>query len=177
MNLPFRQVTGRVYRAHHPRWAFAPESGDGARRRGGRFNRAGLAALYTSMTPRTAWLEAQQALPFKAQPMTLVAYDVDCEAMLDLSQETVRTAADIPYKDLACGWEDMALRGLVPPTWPLADRLIAAGCAGVIAPSFAHAAGADDLNVVFWRWSRELPYRVRAIDDEGRLPKNDLSWR
>jgi RES domain-containing protein len=33
----------------------------------------------------TAWLEAQQAFPFKAQPMTPCAYEVDCGDVLDLT--------------------------------------------------------------------------------------------
>lgn len=72
------RLTGLVYRAHNPRWAFGPDSGQGAAQTGGRFNRPGTPTLYTSLRFETAWLEAQQAFPFKAQPMTLCAYDVDC---------------------------------------------------------------------------------------------------
>jgi len=61
---------GLVYRAHHPGWAWAPDSGEGARLLGGRFNRPGVAALYTSQRPETAWLEAQAGFAFEAQPMT-----------------------------------------------------------------------------------------------------------
>jgi RES domain-containing protein len=68
-----------LYRAHNPRWAFAPTSGRGAALYGGRFNPAGTPALYTSMRPETAWLEAQQGFPFKPQPLTLCAYEVDCD--------------------------------------------------------------------------------------------------
>ena len=78
MSLPLRRFTGLVFRAHNPRWAFTPVSGEGARRYGGRFNRPGLPALYTSLSLETAWLEAQQGFPFKAQPMTICAYRVDC---------------------------------------------------------------------------------------------------
>jgi RES domain-containing protein len=69
----FRAV---VWRAHHPRWAFKPASGQGAALHGGRFNRVGVPALYASLRFETAWLEAQQAFPFKAQPMTLCGYQV-----------------------------------------------------------------------------------------------------
>lgn len=62
---------GLVYRAHNPRWAFAPNSGEGAALTGGRFNPPGVLALYTSLRFEIAWLEAQQAFPFKAQPMTM----------------------------------------------------------------------------------------------------------
>ena len=67
MSLRFIRFTDPVYRAHHPRWAFDPVSGEGARRHGGRFNRPGTPALYTALRMETAWLEAQQGFAFKAQ--------------------------------------------------------------------------------------------------------------
>ena len=47
---------------------------------------------------------------------------------------------------------------------------IAAGYVGMRVPSFAPGAGADDVNLVLWRWSDRRPSRVALIDDEGRLP-------
>ena len=38
----------------------------------------------------TAWLEAQQGFPFKAQPMTLCGYSVDCEDLADLTDAPFR---------------------------------------------------------------------------------------
>ena len=157
---------GLVYRPHNPRWAFLPSSGEGAARFGGRFNRIGRPALYTSLRIETAWLEAQQGFAFKAQPMTLVAYQVACDDMLDLSSD--------PPGKLACAWEDLASRRQPVPSWELAERLIAEGVAGVIVPSFAHRARADDRNAVFWRWDDTT---VKVIDAHSRLPTNDSSWR
>jgi len=71
------RLQGTVYRAHNPRWAWAPISGEGAGRYGGRFNPVGVPALYTSWRMETAWREAQQGFAFKAQPLTVCAYDVD----------------------------------------------------------------------------------------------------
>lgn len=73
------RLTGTVYRAHNPRWSFDPTSGSGAAQYGGRFNPLGMAALYTSRRMETAWREAQQGFPFKAQPLTVCAYEVDCD--------------------------------------------------------------------------------------------------
>ena len=73
------RLRGQVYRAHNPRWSFAPTSGDGAARHGGRFNPIGMPALYTSATLEGAWREAQQGFPFKAQPLLICVYEVDCE--------------------------------------------------------------------------------------------------
>ena len=170
-------LTGFVYRAHNPRWAFAADSGDGAARTGGRFNPVGMPALYTSPRFETAWLEAQQAFPFKAQPMTLCAYEVDCQDVLDLTDPAVLADHGIGPADLGCAWKDLATRGIVPPSWTMAQRLAGTGTAGVIVPSFASGAGSEDINVVFWHWTADPPHRVRAIDDQGRLPRDALSWR
>ena len=98
-------LTGFVYRAHNPRWAFAPDSGHGAALSGGRFNPVGMPALYTSLRFETAWLEAQQAFPFKAQPMTLCAYEVACADVLDLTDAATLAGEGIAGADLACAVE------------------------------------------------------------------------
>jgi RES domain-containing protein len=170
------RLTGLVYRAHNPRWSFAPHSGDGAARYGGRFNPLGVPALYTSRRMETAWLEAQQGLPFKAQPLTMCAYEVDCSDIADLSEEHGRSAFGAAMADLICAWEDLADRRVQPPSWPFAKRLIEQGLAGIIVPSFAPGAGSADRNVVFWRWSDVVPHKVLVIDDEARLPRDGRSW-
>lgn len=167
----------RVFRAHNPRWAFAAESGKGAALHGGRFNPKGVDALYTSLRVQTAWLEAQQAFPFKGQPMTVCEYEVDCEQVVDLTDPTERNRLGVELTDLSCPWEDLADRGLMPPSWALAGRLMASEVAGVIVPSFAAGATRQDINAVFWRWTSDLPHKVAVIDDLGRLPKDDASWR
>lgn len=168
------RFTGRVFRAHHPMWAGDALSGMGAARQGGRFNRVGTPALYTSCDPMTALAEAQQAFPFKPQPMTLVAYDVDCERMADLTRSPVLEVLGIAQADLACGWESLADLGVTPPTWKLADRLIGESVSGVVAPSYAPGVGADATNAVFWRTQDTC--RVEVIDDFRRLaPRLDTS--
>ena len=167
---------GTVFRAHHPRWAHAPTSGDRAARFGGRLNRPGRPALYTSLSPTTAWMEAQQGFPFKAQPMTLVAYRVDCAAVIDLTDSGVTAALGIEQATLACPWEDLAARGQVPPTWDLAERLIADGCQGTLVPSFAPGTDPGDLNLVLWTWADAAPCRIAVVDDFARLPRDDGSW-
>lgn len=170
------RLTGQVFRAHNPRWSFAPTSGDGAARYGGRFNPVGTPALYTSGTLESAWREAQQGFPFKAQPLLICVYDVDCEDVADLRDDTTRTALGIDSSDLACAWESLALLGTTPPSWAIAKRLLAAGTSAVIVPSFAPGALASDSNVVFWRWADTPPHQVRVIDDDRRLPKDASSW-
>ena len=171
MILPLRRHTRTVYRAHHPMWAFSPESGEGARRFGGRFNRPGVPALYTSLSLATAWLEAQQGFAFKAQPMTICSYRIDCADVLDLREPEALNAAGTTATELASAWDDLAARRQPVPTCSLADRLVAQGCAAIIVPSFAARAGERDVNLVFWKWSRAEPHRVEVVDDLDRLPR------
>lgn len=169
MNLSFTRLKRQLYRGHNPRWSHAPESGDGAERHGGRFNSKGTPALYTSLRPETAWLEGQQGFPFKAQPLTLCAYDVDCAHILDLTDPDTRVTARVTLSDLACDWEYEMNAGRIPASQQHAERLIKAECAAIIVPSFAYGATERDINVVFWKWSAKPPHQVRVIDDEDRL--------
>jgi RES domain-containing protein len=171
------RLTATVYRAHNPKWAFAPESGEGAALTGGRFNPRGVKALYTSVRFETAWLEAQQAFPFKAQPLTLCAYGVDCADVLDLTDPATLAARAITPADLACGWKDLESRGIRPPSWVVADRLIRDGAAAIVVPSYASGATVADINVVFWDWSPAPPHQVLVVDDERRLSTDVSSWR
>lgn len=169
MVLPEIHFRGQAFRAHDPRWAWNPESGEGACRHGGRFNPIGVDTLYLSLSFEAAWAEAQQAFPLKPQPLTLCAYEVDCKRVVDLRDTSVRDAARITMTELGCAWEDLCERAITPPTHALAERLIADGVAGIIVPSFAPGAPNGGSNLVVWRWSRSLPYRIRCIDDQGRL--------
>ena len=160
---------GLVYRAHNPEWSWAPLSGEGARRHGGRFNRRGVPALYTSLSPLTAIREAQP-LGRPMQPLTLCAYEVDIEPIFDTEEEEPRRAFGVSDSDLTCpAWETEMLAGKIPASQAVADRLIAEGYAGIRVRSFAAGTGADDLNLVLWRWGPERPNRIALIDDEGRL--------
>lgn len=170
------RLTRPVYRAHNPRWSFAPESGDGAKRHGGRFNRPGTPALYTSLRPEAAWAEAQQGFPFKAQPLTICQYDVDCTDMADLTDPAVLGTAGIDVGVLDCAWERIVADGGTPPSWTLVDRLRTEGVAGVLVRSCAPAAMPTDVNAVFWVCQPVPPHKVQVVDDEGRLPRDLRSW-
>ena len=160
---------GLVYRAHNPQWSWSPLSGEGARRHGGRFNRRGVPALHASLAPLTAIREAEP-LGRPTQPLALCAYEVDADPVFDAADEGERRSLGVTESDLACpSWEAEMLAGPVPASQALADRLIAAGYAGMWVRSFAAGAGADDLNLVMWRWGENRPARVALIDDEGRL--------
>jgi RES domain-containing protein len=172
LTIPVRRFNGLVYRAHHPRWAFTPLSGKGAKKFGGRFNRPGTAALYTSLDLITAWMEAQQAFPFKPQPMTMAAYRVNCVDIVDLDTSEVQQCLGCSAADLGCAWENLAWQKREPPTWLLADRLQTQGIAGILVQSFAPGCTADNRNLVLWHWSHDAPHSIRVIDDLRRLPKS-----
>ncbi len=158
-------------------WSYKPLSGEGAKQHGGRFNRPGKSALYTSLDPTTAWMEAQQGFPFKPQPMTLVAYQATCTDLVDLTQTKTLKALTLTKADLACPWEDMADQGQEPPTWQLANILQEIGYGGIIVQSFAPGCTEENRNLVLWDWSDASPHRITVIDDLGRLPKSIESWK
>ena len=160
---------GLVYRAHNPQWAWTPLSGEGARRYGGRFNRRGVPALYTSLSPLTAIREAEP-LGRPMQPLTLCAYDVDAQPIFDALDAELCKALHVGASDLECPtWEAEMRAGSVPASQALAERLVVAGYAGMCVQSFAKGAGDSDANLVMWRWSPNRPARVVLIDDEDRL--------
>jgi RES domain-containing protein len=168
---------GVAYRAHNPRWSWSPLSGDGARLHGGRFNPKGVAALYLSLDWPTAVVEASQGFAFRFPPLTLVAYDVDCEDIADLTSADERGRLAVTRRDLACAWKLLAETGKPVPSQVIAQRLIDAGFAGIIVPSFATGADRHARNLVLWRWADAAPHKVTIIDPDGRLPRGDASWR
>ena len=162
---------GLAYRAHNPKWAWEPLSGEGALLYGGRFNRVGVSALYLSLALQTAIREVQP-LRRPMQPVVLCAYEVDVEPVFDsLEIQNCRDAGISETEINSPNWRMSMYSGSIPASQKLADKLIAAGFAGMRCRSFATDAGPDDLNLVLWSWSPERPARAVLIDDEGRLAR------
>ena len=164
------------YRAHDPRWSFAPLSGNGAARYGGRYNREGVPALYLSLEITTAIREIAQGFVHKLDPCVLCSYDVDCAPIADLTSAAGRKRHRAQLVEMASGWFAERRAGREPASWKLAERLGRAGYAGLLTPSFAPRATPRDHNLVLWTWGPELPTRVTVNDPSGRLPANQLSW-
>lgn len=170
------KFAGTCYRAHDPRWAFLPLSGEGAAIRGARFNPKGMRALYLALDVMTAVKEANQGFARKIEPCVLCSYEVLCDDIVDLRTPAGRTAASVDFADMACAWfADLAARR-EPPSWAMAQRLYDAGAAGILVPSVAPGAEQNDHNLVLWRWSDRPPHQVTVFDPSGRLPKDQLSW-
>lgn len=106
----------------------------------------------------------------------MVSYDVDCDDVLDLTGATTRSTYGVATSDLDCAWRSVLLSGTTPPSWTLAKRLIAAGVAGIVVPSYVTGATADEKNLVLWDWGKDLPHQITAYDPNDLLPKNQLSW-
>ena len=155
-----------LYRALNPVWAGHPLSGAGAARHGGRFNRQGRDALYTSLSPHTAIREANQVGTL--QPTTLVAYRADISPVFDADGDAAMARYALTAADLVDpGWRDRMLRGETVPTQGFAERLIGDGFVGLLVRSFAAGTTADDRNLVLWSWT--APDALVVIDDEDRL--------
>ena len=166
-----------AYRAHDPRWAFRPLSGDGAAIHGGRFNAPGIPALYLALDPMTAIKEINQGFARKFEPCVLCTYEVDCADIVDLRNEARRAAADARAEDMACAWFAHRARRDEAPSQRLARRLMEGGAAGILVPSYVNSATEADQNCVLWNWSDKRPHKVAVFDPSGRLPRDQLSWR
>jgi RES domain-containing protein len=167
---------GRGYRAHHPRWAWSPLSGEGAALKGGRFNPRGVPALYLALSVKGMICEMGHGFSRVFEPLTICTYSLDVADVVDLTTDDLRAAVGISLDDMACAWEYEVSEGRRPASWSVHDRLVARA-AGIVVPSFARGARADMHNLVLWRWGSDLPQKVEVHDPSGRLPKNQLSWR
>jgi RES domain-containing protein len=170
------RVAGTFYRGHDPKWAWTPLSGEGAAIHGGRWNPKGLPALYLGNDIMGVVAEMSHGFGDRIRPLTMCAYTVDCEDIADLTTGDGRAEHGVDAAAIACPWFLIAADGGEPPTWAIARRLIAAGHAGVLAPSFAPQAPSHHVNLVLWDWGPDLPHKVEVHDPTGRLPKNQLSW-
>lgn len=167
---------GECFRAHDPNWSWTPLSGAGAALKGRRFNWPGLETLYLSLNYNTVFREVSGGFAHRLTPYVLCSYDVDCEDIADLRTEAGRAVLGIELRTLACAWGDALISNREPASWSVVRQLLDAGQAGMLVPSFAHGATADDQNLVLWRWGPARPHKVTVYDPTGKLPRNQLSW-
>ena len=130
-----------LFRAHTPQWASRPTSGAGAATRGGRFNREGVEAWYLSLDEVTALREYQQTSPF-LPPCTICSYTAALRDLVDLRQLHHGAAWDELWHDWREDLRHLKFeRHIEPPTWVLADMVLAHGYTGILFPSQAHEGG------------------------------------
>ena len=122
--------------------------------------------------------EARPSL-FKAQPMTLRAYDVDCADVLDLTDAAELARLGIDAADLSCGWPGSHLPGQVPPTWRRGRA--ASWRRGRQEPSRRASATvrrpSPTSMSVSWRWSARPPHRVAASSTRSGSCPRQQPWR
>lgn len=160
-----------LWRAFVPQWAFAPLSGEGAARFGGRWNPVGAATIYAARELSTAWAEYNQG--FVQHPALIAQLDLKDAALADLTDSDVLSGLAVPEDIHQCEWRMLLDEGKVPQTHQLRQRLLAEGFDGVVYPSFMSPGGTC---VALWRWNAKGAPRLDVIDPDGRLPKTPASW-
>ena len=137
---PLSPLHGRFWRMLGIRWQRRPYD-SGSHLTGGRWNAPGTPALYLSADYNTAIQEMHQDL---IRPGTLVAFDLAAGRVADLTTWDPAVTA--------CLWREIhMIRRETPPSWTLAQALIAAGAQGALVPSVQHRGGR---NLVLWRWRK-----------------------
>ncbi|MDQ8756983.1 RES domain-containing protein [Sphingosinicella sp. LHD-64] len=160
---PLGALEGRFWRMLSVRWQREP-LGSGSRLTGGRWNAKGSRALYLASDHSAAILEFHRAF---VRPGTLATYEVKAGKIADLTDSLSLRRAAIGNEVLMCDWQTIfAIERRRPPSWDLAERLIAAGAQGALVPSAQHQGG---VNFVLWRWTEKGDAEIRLIDPDGDL--------
>lgn len=154
-----------------PTYAGMPLSGMGAARQGGRFNRPGQEALYLSLDDTTALAEYKQDNPW-LPPGTICTFFVQGLHVADLSAGFDANHWPALWADFAMDWRAAWFGGgIEPPTWYMADDVVAAGWDGIVFPSQARTGG---LNLVVYGSSGRPSAQLRVYDPDGTLNRMTL---
>ncbi len=154
------------YRVIVPGYADTPRSGMGAARQGGRFNRPGQEALYLSLDESTALDEYKQDNPW-LPPGTICTFFVDALRVADISAGFDPVHWTALWADFVVDWRaEWFGHSVEPPTWYMADDVIAAGLDGIMFPSQARPGG---INLVVYRSSVRPAQELDVYDPDGRL--------
>lgn len=163
------------YRVIPPKWATMPTSGAGAAAEGGRFNRAGVEALYLSLDETTALREYQQDEPIMP-PGTIAAYHVALDQVVDFRTGFVSGEWAPIWEDWNCNWRGLRfLDGITPPSWDIGDLVLADKIPGILFPSTRNPSG---VNLVVYTdlVDGSDKRHVGVHDPMGNLPKTQASW-
>lgn len=160
-----------AYRVHDPKWAYAPISGAGAGKHGGRANRPGVNAIYLSLELETALAEYRQTDAL-LQPALMVSYEISVGPVVDF-RGGFASGWDPLWQDFYCDWRRMVFNeGIEPPSWVIGDQVLAAGAKGIVFRSVL-TGGA---NLVLYNDALAAGDRLAAHDPRHALPRNQDSW-
>lgn len=165
-------IVSKAFRVHDPKWSFAPVSGAGAARYGGRANRQGVNALYLSLELKTALAEYQR-LDTLMPPALMVGYEVKIDPVVDF-RGGYTSAWDPIWRDFACDWRSLVFNDKIePPSWVIGDLVLAAGAKGILFDSLV----TDGTNLVLYNDALETTDVVQPYDPNHALPRDQSSWR
>lgn len=156
------------YRVITPEYAGKPRSGMGAARRGGRFNRPGQEALYLSSDEATALAEYKQDNPW-LPPGTICTFFLNALRVADFGAGFDPKCWPPLWADFDVDWRaEWFDKSNEPPTWYMADDVVAGGLDGILFPSQANPGGT---NLVIYRSSERAEAHLRVYDPNGLLGK------
>lgn len=164
-----------AFRILTPEWSHQPLSGAGAAREGGRFNRKDQHAVYLALDTETAiaeYRQAEQAL----RPGTIAQYRVEIAGCVDFAAGyQAHGSFDPLWEDWSTAWNRLAfIDGIEPPTWLMADEVVASGYAALLFPSTKRPGG---VNLVVYTGQLQPSDVFRVHDPDAMLPRNQASWR
>ena len=160
------------YRALTPRWAFKPESGEGAATHGGRFNRIGLEARYLAQTQAGALAE-YQGDEFLMPPATLATYLVTADPIVDFTGGYVAGTWLPIWEQAYCDWKRLAnLDRVEPPSWTIGDLVRNAGAAGLLYRSVRKP---EEICLVLYP-DMQSAFTAPVHDPDNHLPRDQSSW-
>lgn len=168
----FTALKLNAYRVLTPKWAYQPCSGAGAATVGGRFNRIEQAALYLALEPETALAEYSQTEPFFG-PGTIACYQIELARVADFSAG-YGPKWDALWLEWDCAWKRLAfIEDIEPPTWLMADAVVASEASGLLFPSTKRLGGT---NLVIYPDQLREGDALQVHDPDGALPRSQDSW-
>ena len=162
---------GIVFRSSTPKYANDSDlvSGTGSKLHGQRWNPAGIAVLYASLTPEAAMAETlahyrYYEIPIEeAMPRVFVGIQVKVGSILDLrAADTVRRLGVSKQRLLKNDWRREVSLGHVPLTQQVGLAAYNSGLEGLLVPSAAEKSGTN-LLLFPDNFSSDLRVSVRGI--------------
>ena len=145
-------------------------NGEGARRRGGRWNRPGLSTIYGSLSDVTALEECKANDRYYGvvtkSPRLLVAVDASLTATLDLTSTAVRRALNVTLEELDSeDWRKIQQQGFESVSQALGRAAAACSASGLLVNSAAVPQG---VNLVIFPGNRSAD-RLKVVNEERLL--------